>query len=172
MADDILAGQAEDVTVIQIAPVPDVIDVASLGLRKDGASIYRLPGEARWVTSDHLDLEEWLLSTSVKAAALQRVSAAAAGAALDGTTLDYDQRAAAHGLLTSQRAVTSLVAPAGTGKTYTMAQFAQVWTAETGARVIGAEHVGERRPGHGRRGHDRGAQHRPVLRPPRPGRRR
>ena len=52
-------------------------------------------------------------------------------------TLDYDQRAAALGLLTSQRAVSVLVAPAGTGKTYTMAQFAAVWTSQTGGRVIG-----------------------------------
>jgi conjugative relaxase-like TrwC/TraI family protein len=136
MADDVLGGRAEGACVIQIAPVPDVIDVAPLGLRKDGASIYRPPGEARWVTASHLDLEEWLLSTS-KAATLQRVTAAAAAEALDGTTLDYDQRAAALGLLTSQRAVSVLVAPAGTGKTYTMAQFAQVWTRQTGARVIG-----------------------------------
>lgn len=137
MADDVLAGRAEGVTVIQIAPVPDVIDVSRLGFRKDGASIYRPPGEARWVTSDHLDLEEWLLSTSAKATAVQRVSAAAAAAALDGTTLDYDQRAAALGLLTSQSAVSVLVAPAGTGKTYTMAQFARVWAEQTAGRVIG-----------------------------------
>jgi conjugative relaxase-like TrwC/TraI family protein len=136
MADDILAGRAEGAAVIQVAPSPDVIDVAPLGLRKDGASIYRPPGEARWVTATHLDLEEWLLSAS-KAATVQRVSAAAAAEALDGTTLDYDQRAAALGLLTSQRAVSVLVAPAGTGKTYTMAQFAAVWTAQTGGRVIG-----------------------------------
>ncbi|HET6190479.1 MAG TPA: MobF family relaxase [Trebonia sp.] len=136
MADDVLAGRAGGANVIQVAPSPDVIDVAPLGLRKDGASIYRPPGEARWVTATHLDLEEWLLSTS-KAATLQRVSAAAAAEALDGTTLDYDQRAAALGLLTSARAVSVLVAPAGTGKTYTMAQFAQVWTALAGGRVIG-----------------------------------
>ncbi len=136
MADDILAGRAEGASVIQVAPSPDVIDVAPLGLRKDGASIYRPPGEARWVTAAHLDLEEWLLSAS-RAAAVQRVSAAAAAQALDGTTLDYDQRAAALGLLTSQRAVSVLVAPAGTGKTHTMAQFANVWTAQAGGRVIG-----------------------------------
>lgn len=121
MADDFLAGQAEGVTTIQVAPVPDVIDVAPLGLRKDGASIYRPPGETRYVTTSHLDREEWLVSMAKKAAALQRVSAEAASAALDGTALDYDQRAAALGLLTSQRAVSVLVAPAGTGKTYTMA---------------------------------------------------
>jgi conjugative relaxase-like TrwC/TraI family protein len=136
MADDVLGGRAEGVNVLQIAPVPDVVDVSALGFRKDGASIYRPPGEARYVTAEHLDLEEWLLSAS-KAAAVQRVTAEAAAAALDGTTLDFDQRAAARGLLTSQRAVSVLVAPAGTGKTYTMAQFARVWAEETGARVVG-----------------------------------
>ncbi len=62
MADDALAGRAEGVNVLQIAPVPDVVDVSRLGFRKDGASIYRPPGEARYVTAEHLDLEEWLLS--------------------------------------------------------------------------------------------------------------
>jgi conjugative relaxase-like TrwC/TraI family protein len=136
MADDVLAGRAGTVTVIQVAPVPDVVDVAPLGLRKDGTSIYRPPGEARYVTLEHLNLEEWLLSTS-KAAAAQRVSEKAASRALAKTGLDIDQRAAAYGLLTSQRAVSVLVAPAGTGKTYTMAQFAQLWTEQTGARVVG-----------------------------------
>jgi conjugative relaxase-like TrwC/TraI family protein len=136
MADDILTGRAEDVNVIQIAPVPDVVDVSRLGFRKDGVSVYRPPGEARYVTAGHLDLEEWLLSTS-KAAAVQRVTAEAADTALAGTGLDLDQRAAAHGLLTSERAVSVLVAPAGTGKTYTMAQFARAWAEQTGARVIG-----------------------------------
>jgi hypothetical protein len=136
MADDALAGRAEDVNVIQIAPVPDVVDVSRLGFRKDGASIYRPPGEARYVTIEHLDREKWLLSTA-RAEVAQRVSAETAARALAETGLDIDQRGAALGLLTSQRAVSVLVAPAGTGKTYTMAQFAQVWTEQTGARVIG-----------------------------------
>lgn len=51
MADDVLGGRAEGMNVIQIAPVPDVVDVSRLGFRKDGASIYRLPGEARFVTA-------------------------------------------------------------------------------------------------------------------------
>ncbi|MBO0804543.1 MAG: relaxase domain-containing protein [Nocardiopsaceae bacterium] len=136
LADEILAGQAGDVNVIQVAPVPDVIDVTRLGFRKDGTSIYRPPGEARYVTAAHLDLEEWLLSAS-KAETAQLVSGGDAAQALAGAGLDIDQREAARGLLASQRAVTSLVAPAGTGKTYTMAAFAAAWTAQTGARVIG-----------------------------------
>jgi conjugative relaxase-like TrwC/TraI family protein len=136
MADDILGGRAEGVNVLQIAPVPDVVDVSRLGFRKDGTSIYRPPGEARYVTAEHLDLEEWLLSTST-AGVPQRITIEAADGALAGTGLDLDQRAAARGLLASQRAVAVLVAPAGTGKTFTMAQFARAWTAQTGRRVIG-----------------------------------
>ena len=64
MADDALSGRAEGVNVIQIAPVPDVVDVSRLGFRKDGTSVYRPPGEPRYVTAEHLDLEEWLLSTA------------------------------------------------------------------------------------------------------------
>jgi conjugative relaxase-like TrwC/TraI family protein len=136
MTDDILGGRAEGVNVLQIAPVPDVVDVSRLGFRKDGTSIYRPPGEARYVTAGHLDLEEWLLSTA-NAAVAQRITADAADGALAGTGLDLDQRAAARGLLASQQAVAVLVAPAGTGKTFTMAQFARVWTTQTGRRVIG-----------------------------------
>ena len=51
LADEALSGRAEGVSVHQIAPVPDVIDVTRLGLRKDGTSIYRPPGEERFVTS-------------------------------------------------------------------------------------------------------------------------
>ena len=43
-----MSGRAEGVNVLQIAPVPDVIDVTRLGLRKDGTSIYRPPGEERF----------------------------------------------------------------------------------------------------------------------------
>lgn len=136
LADDILTGRMPGVTVLQIAPVPDVVDVSRLGFRKDGTSVYRKPGEARYVTAGHLDLEEWVLSHS-KAAAPQLVTGEAAAAAIAASGLDYDQAAAAKGMLTSQQAVTSLIAPAGTGKTRTMAQFARAWTAETGCRVIG-----------------------------------
>ena len=36
--------------MLQVAPVPDVIDVSRLGFRKDGTSIYRPPGEERFVS--------------------------------------------------------------------------------------------------------------------------
>ena len=136
LADEALSGRAEGVNVHQIAPVPDVIDVTRLGLRKDGTSIYRPPGEERFVTSEHLDLEQHLVDVA-RLPVPQRITPEAAAAALAGTDLDPSQREACAGLLTSTRLINCLVAPAGTGKTHVMAAFARIWTAETGGRVIG-----------------------------------
>ena len=116
--------------------MPDVIDVTRLGLRKDGTSIYRPPGEAKFVTSEHLDLEQHLVDVALLPVP-QRITPEAAAAALAGTDLDPSQREACAGLLTSTRLINCLVAPAGTGKTHVMAAFARIWTAETGGRVIG-----------------------------------
>ena len=65
LAGEALSGRAEGVSVHQIAPVPDVIDVTRLGLRKDGTSIYRPPWEARYVTSEHLDHEKHLVDVAL-----------------------------------------------------------------------------------------------------------
>ena len=67
----------------------------------------------------------------------RRVTEAAAAAALDGTDLDYSQREACLGLLTSGRLINCLVAPAGTGKTHVVAAFARVWEDQRAGRVIG-----------------------------------
>ena len=136
LADEALSGRAEGVSVHQIAPVPDVIDVTRLGLRKDGTSIYRPPGEAKFVTSEHLDLEQHLVDVA-RLPVPQRITPEAAAAALAGTDLDPSQLEACAGLLTSMRLINCLVAPAGTGKTHVIAAFARIWTAETGGRVIG-----------------------------------
>ena len=89
------------------------------------------------MTRPHLDAEEWILRTAISPvpAAGQR----GRGRGADGrrSDLDYHQAAAVKGFLTSQRLVNCLVAPAGTGKTRTMAAFAYAWIAETGCRVIG-----------------------------------
>lgn len=136
LAEEALSGRAEGVTVLQVAPVPDVIDVTRLGLRKNGTSIFRPPGEEKFVTSEHRDHEQYLVDVAVLPVP-QRVSAETAAAALAGTDLDYSQREACLGLLTSQQLINCLVAPAGTGKTHVMAAFAQVWDAQRAGRVIG-----------------------------------
>ena len=122
--------------IIQIAPVPDVVDVSRLGLRKDGTSIYRRPGEARYVTRPHLDSEEWIIERAT-ARRPQLVTEEQADAALAGTDLDYQQREVVKGMLTSRVMAECLVAPAGTGKTHVMAAFAKAWAQITGGRVIG-----------------------------------
>jgi len=109
--------------------------VTRLGLRKDGTSIYRPPGEERFVTSEHLDHEEHLVDVAILPVP-QRVTPETAAAALAGTDLDHSQREACLGLLTSTRLINCLVAPAGTGKTHVMAAFARIWAA-AGGRVIG-----------------------------------
>ncbi len=122
--------------VIQVT-APDIADVTSLGVRaSDGGSIYRPPHAERYCTLAHLDAEEQIL-TAAKRTVLQLVSQQQARAAVERTGLDAGQRDAVEMMLTATVATTALVAPAGAGKTRTMAEFAWLWTTLTGRRVIG-----------------------------------
>jgi conjugative relaxase-like TrwC/TraI family protein len=136
MADDALAGRIPDTGVIRIAPVPDLVDVSSLDHRKDGTSVYRPPGQARYATAAHIDTEEWLLEKATRGAVRQLVTETQADQALAGSGLDRQQRAAVRGMLTSTRFITCLNAAAGTGKTRAMAEFSKIWQQVTGGRVI------------------------------------
>ena len=152
-----LDGTVEDLHIIPIAPVADVVDVSPLGLRKDGTSIYRPPGERRFVTAEHLNMEQWLLESA--AAKMPRLmSEDSADLAIRmyereaNRTLDPYQRRAAIGMLTSERAMDVLVAPAGTGKSWTMAAFGDAVIRVTGNRVIGlttSENAARVLAGHG-----------------------
>ena len=95
-----VSGRAEGVNVLQVSPAPDVIDISRLPFRKDGTSIYRTPAEERFCTAEHRDHEQYLVDVAALPVP-QRVSAEAAAAALEGTDLDYSQREACLGLLTS-----------------------------------------------------------------------
>ncbi|MDQ2811516.1 MAG: relaxase domain-containing protein, partial [Actinomycetota bacterium] len=127
---------AELPELIQIAPVADVVDTSGLDHRRDGTSVYRRPGEARYVTKPHFNAEEWLLRIAARRVP-QRVTREQAEQAVAGVELDYHQRESIVGMLASTRLVDCLVAPAGTGKTYTMAAFAKALISLTGCRVIG-----------------------------------
>ena len=117
------------------ATAPDVTDVTSLGVRaSDGGSIYRPPNEERYTTLAHLDTEEQILATA-KRTMPQLISQEQARAAVERTGLNAEQRDAVAMMLTA--ATTVLVAPAGAGKSHTMAEFARLWTTVTGRRVIG-----------------------------------
>jgi conjugative relaxase-like TrwC/TraI family protein len=129
-------GGRSGAEVVQVT-APDITDVTSLGVRaSDGGSIYRPPNEERFCTLAHLDTEEHILATA-KRAVPQLVSHDQAQAAVEGTGLSAEQRAAVAMMVTATAATTVLVAPAGAGKSHTMAGFARLWTTFTGRRVIG-----------------------------------
>ena len=122
--------------VIQVT-APDPADVTSLGIRaSDGGSIYRPPNEERYCTLAHLDVEEQILAAA-KRTVPQLISREQARAAVQRTGLNAEQRDAVVLMLTATAATTVLVAPAGAGKSHTMAEFARLWTTVTGRRVIG-----------------------------------
>ena len=122
--------------VVQVT-APDITDVTSLGVRvSDGGSIYRPPHEERYCTLAHLDTEEQIL-TAAKRTVPQLVSHEQARAAAERTGLNGEQRDAVVMMLTAATATTVLIAPAGAGKSHTMAEFARMWTSFTGGRVIG-----------------------------------
>jgi hypothetical protein len=122
--------------VVQIT-APDPADVTILGVRaSDGGSIYRPPNEERYCALAHLDVEEQILAAA-KRAVPQLVSCEQAHAAVGQTGLSNEQRDAVTMMLTATAAMAVLVAPAGAGKSHTMAEFARLWTTFTGRRVIG-----------------------------------
>src|SRR6516164_5914482 len=122
--------------VVQVT-APDPADVTSLGVRaSDGGSIYRPPNEERYCTLAHLDTEEQILAAARRPTP-QLVSERQARAAAARTGLSAEQRDAVTMMLTAGTAMTVLVAPAGAGKSHTMAEFARLWTTATGRRVIG-----------------------------------
>jgi hypothetical protein len=122
--------------VVQVT-APDPADVTSLGVRaSDGGSIYRPPNQERYCTLAHLDTEEQILQAA-KRTVPQLVSYEQARAAAGRTGLNGEQRDAVVMMLTAAVATTVLVAPAGAGRSHTMAGFARLWTTFTGRRVIG-----------------------------------
>ena len=122
--------------VVQVT-APDIADVTILGVRaSDGGSIYRPPNAERYCTLAHLDTEEQILAAA-KLTVPRLVSAGQARAAVERTGLTGEQRDAVVMMLTATTAATVLVAPAGAGKSHTMAEFARLWTTFTGRRVIG-----------------------------------
>ena len=116
---------------------PGPADVTSLGVRaSDGGSIYRPPNQERYCTLAHLDTEEQILQVAQRGAP-QIVAEEQARASVQQTELTAEQRDAVVMMLTTATATTVLVAPAGAGKSHTMAGFARLWTTFTGRRVIG-----------------------------------
>jgi hypothetical protein len=119
-----VSGRA-DAEVVQVTAA-DIADVSGLGVRtSDGGSIYRPPNEERYCTLAHLDAEEHIL-TAAKRTMPQLVSAEQARAAAARTDLSTEQRKVVRTLLTAATAAAVLIAPAGAGKSHTMAGFARL----------------------------------------------
>ena len=123
-------------TGVLLVTAPEVTDVSALGTSRDGTSIYRPPNEARYTTTGQVDLEERIVRQA-KRQVPARVSEGMARRALAGRGLTGEQEDAAVRLLTSTTAASILTAPAGAGKTHTIAAYASAWTTLTGRRVIG-----------------------------------
>ena len=122
--------------VVQLT-APDIADVTGLGVRaSDGGSIYRPPNAGRYCTLAHLDTEAQIVAAA-KRTVPQLIGAGQAREAAERTGLTGEQRDAVVTMLTATTATTVLVAPAGAGKSHTVAEFARLWTTFTGRRVIG-----------------------------------
>ena len=122
--------------VVQVT-APDITDVTGLGVRaSDGGSIYRPPHDDRYCTLAQLDTEEQIL-TAAKRTVPRLISQEQARAAAGQTDLTGEQSGAVVSMLTAATATTVLIAPAGAGKSHTVAGFARLWTARTGRRVVG-----------------------------------
>ena len=125
--------------VVRVSPAPDLIDVSSLGIREsDGQSILRKPNTMRWAALGHLNLEEQVIRQA-RRPIRPLVTEQQIRAELDRhhQDLDREQHQAVIALLTADRAMALLTAPAGAGKTRTVAAAAAVWHTLTGGRLIG-----------------------------------
>ena len=125
--------------VVQVSPAPDPMDLSALGVRQsDGQSILRKPNTMRWAALDHLNLEETVISRA-RRPIRPLVTEQQVRDELDRhhRDLDGEQHQAVFSLLTADRAIALLTAPAGAGKTRTIAVAASVWHALTGGRLIG-----------------------------------
>jgi conjugative relaxase-like TrwC/TraI family protein len=125
--------------VVQVSPAPDLMDVSSLGIRQsDGQSILRKPNTLRWATLSHLNLEEHVINQARRPIRpLVTDEQVRAELGRHHQDLDGEQHQAVISLLTADRAMALLTAPAGAGKTRTVAAAAKVWHALTGGRLIG-----------------------------------
>jgi ATP-dependent exoDNAse (exonuclease V) alpha subunit len=112
-----VSGRAGTDVVMVITP--DGTDVTSLG-----------------VTLAHLDTKEQILTTA-KQPVLPLVRRDEAREGTAGTGLADEQAEAVVTMLTAAAATVVLTAAAGAGKSRTVAEFARLWTASTGRRVIG-----------------------------------
>lgn len=159
MAERAIRGDAGQVVVALEAP--ELFTIPDHLRRADGESVYQAHGATRFATEAQLRMEGRIREAAAQrdpgvpritpgdAAQLLGADAEVLQAQLDprnpadvttgtGSGLHLDQAAAAFSILTSDRRGHVLVGPAGTGKSFTVAEMARIWQqANPGARVIG-----------------------------------
>jgi hypothetical protein len=155
LADRALASEFEPVLCLE---APEPAEAPRSLLRADGRSIYQRHGGVRYATRTQLTMEERMVAqagagTAPRLSIAQaahafgadpaRLQDALAGRAQDThdtrtrTGLREDQAAAALAALTDGKLVSVINAPAGSGKTYVLAQVGHAWTAAGFGQVIG-----------------------------------
>ncbi len=156
LADTVLASRVEPVVCLEAPQWPPL--PASLIRPLDGRSVYRRPGTTRYATQVQLSMEEQLVADAQRLGAphLSRERAAAllgadpavldarlreraqeSRAQVTGSGLRLDQAAALYHVLTSTRTAEVLTGPAGSGKTWALAEAARAWIEAGAGPVLG-----------------------------------
>jgi conjugative relaxase-like TrwC/TraI family protein len=106
---------------------------------EDGTSAYQKPGSTKYASQGHIRSESAIQRASVERgrAAVSRSAAESWVAEHEAMGMSTDQEAAIKGIMTSGAALTTLVGPAGAGKTFVLGGLSEAWTATTGGRVLG-----------------------------------
>ncbi|GEL25724.1 hypothetical protein PSU4_46780 [Pseudonocardia sulfidoxydans NBRC 16205] len=133
----VCAGNGFGVLVLTAA---DPVEVpVALQRPEDGRLVYRPHLDEVYATEAHLETERRIVvgARQLTAPAISGPELEVLRVELAATTLTEDQRAAVLGVVSSGRAGDVLIGPAGTGKSFTVATLAAVWSEHTGGRVLG-----------------------------------
>lgn len=130
-------------SAVQLSPKRLGIPVETeSNLVRNGHSIFDQPEAWLYSTQTLLDQEELMRAAATKVAGPRLIEEEATRKHLaqvevgDGHHLAPDQAAAAHEVLTSDKQVTAIIGPAGTGKTTTMRGIHAAWTQQFGAGSV------------------------------------
>ena len=136
-------GMVPDAEVVALTPAPELVHVPS-ATRADGRSVLDSPMPAKYATAEFLAAENCILARAGAQRVVQ-VSRERARELLADSGLSEGQRRVAEGILSGRRNGTSLIGPAGAGKTHVVGALAKAVPQATGGRVIGitiAENAG------------------------------
>jgi conjugative relaxase-like TrwC/TraI family protein len=123
-------GEAVKLTAPELIPTPDELR------RADGRSLYEPHDGDRFATKRQLTIEERLVAAAREDGA-PKIEAGRAEQLVRATSLAGSQADAVKTILSSGKRLEVAVGYAGAGKSFAMAQLAEIWENETGNRVFG-----------------------------------